>query len=159
MNVIPLDLGVDKLARTERPKRRANQTALSRSNVQLRPLTRPRNPTSDRKHAFEARPSLRVMHRSLLALGAPTRAAWRAGIEVSDHWHRRLLRAHRERPYRRRARDKRDELAAGAHSITSSARASSVGGTSSPSAFAVLRLITSSNLVGAAREGRRAWHL
>jgi hypothetical protein len=35
------------------------------------------------------------------------------------------------------------------YSITSSARASSVGGTSRPSAFAVLRLITSSNLVGA----------
>src|SRR5262249_13606960 len=35
------------------------------------------------------------------------------------------------------------------YSITSSARASSVGGTSRLSAFAVLRLITSSNLVGA----------
>src|SRR6516164_8962250 len=35
------------------------------------------------------------------------------------------------------------------YSITSSARASSVGGTSRPSAFAVLRLITSSNLVDA----------
>src|SRR5437016_4879406 len=35
------------------------------------------------------------------------------------------------------------------HSITSSARASSVGGTSRPSAFAVLRLITNSYLVGA----------
>jgi hypothetical protein len=34
-----------------------------------------------------------------------------------------------------------------AHSITSSARASSDGGTSSPSALAVLRLITSSNFV------------
>src|SRR5205823_7811653 len=34
------------------------------------------------------------------------------------------------------------------HSITSSARASSDGGTVSPSAFAVLRLITSSSLVG-----------
>ena len=34
------------------------------------------------------------------------------------------------------------------HSITSSARASSVGGTSRPSAFAVMRLITSSYLVG-----------
>src|ERR1700756_3125399 len=33
------------------------------------------------------------------------------------------------------------------HSITSSARASSVGGTSKPSAFAVLRLMTSSNLL------------
>src|SRR6266436_3617590 len=35
------------------------------------------------------------------------------------------------------------------HSITSSARASSVGGISRPSAFAVLRLITNSYLVGA----------
>src|SRR6516164_4206072 len=35
------------------------------------------------------------------------------------------------------------------YSMTSSARASSVGGTSSPSAFATLRLIASSNLVGA----------
>jgi hypothetical protein len=34
------------------------------------------------------------------------------------------------------------------HSITSSARASSVGGTSRPSAFAVLRLMTNSNFVG-----------
>ena len=41
-----------------------------------------------------------------------------------------------------------DELAP-SHSITSSARASSVGGTSRPSALAVLRLITSSYLVGA----------
>src|SRR5262245_24421093 len=35
------------------------------------------------------------------------------------------------------------------HSITSSARASTVVGTSRPSVLAVLRLITSSNLVGA----------
>src|SRR5215468_9401097 len=35
------------------------------------------------------------------------------------------------------------------HSITSSARASTVGGISRPSALAVLRLITSSYLVGA----------
>ena len=34
------------------------------------------------------------------------------------------------------------------HSITSSARASSIGGTVRPSAFAVFRLIASSNLVG-----------
>src|SRR3979490_751379 len=34
------------------------------------------------------------------------------------------------------------------YSITSSARASSIGGTSRPSALAVLRLITNSNLVG-----------
>src|SRR5262249_14869311 len=59
---------------------------------------------------------------------------------------RRLLRAHRQRPCCRAA-EQRDELAA-VHSITSSARASSLSGTWRPSAFAVLRLITSSNLVG-----------
>ena len=41
----------------------------------------------------------------------------------------------------------RDEVAP-SHSITSSARASSVGGTVRPSALAVLRLMTNSNLVG-----------
>src|SRR5919197_6334200 len=63
-----------------------------------------------------------------------------------------LLRGRRERPRGCRAAQQRDELAAlhlRGHSITSSARASSVGGTSRPSAFAVLRLITSSYLVGA----------
>src|SRR5215469_10493717 len=59
----------------------------------------------------------------------------------------RLLRACRERP-RRRAAEQRDE-GAPFHSITSSARASSAGGISRPSAFAVLRLMTSSYLVGA----------
>src|SRR5262249_9435205 len=58
----------------------------------------------------------------------------------------RLLRARRERP-RCRAAEQRDELAA-VHSITSSARASSVAGTSRPSALAVLRLIASSTVVG-----------
>src|SRR5262249_18285197 len=47
----------------------------------------------------------------------------------------------------RRAAEKRDEVAA-RDSITSSARASSVGGRSSPSAFAVVRLMVRSNLVG-----------
>src|SRR5215813_4320176 len=65
----------------------------------------------------------------------------------------RLLCARCERPKKRRrgcrAAEQRDELAAPYHSITSSARASSVGGTSRPSALAVLRLITSSYLVGA----------
>ena len=60
--------------------------------------------------------------------------------EKPDHRHRRLLRPRRERPRRRRAAEQRDELAP-LHSITSSARASSVGGTSRPSALAVLRLI------------------
>src|SRR5215472_17487056 len=57
------------------------------------------------------------------------------------------LRARRDRP-RRRAADQRDELAPPDHSITSSARAMSVGGTSRPSALAVVRLMTRSNLVG-----------
>src|SRR5262245_7361762 len=61
---------------------------------------------------------------------------------------RGLLRRCRKRPCDRRTTEQRDEVAS-SHSITSSARASSVGGTSRPSAFAVLRLITSSYLVGA----------
>ena len=70
--------------------------------------------------------------------------------EDADAPHRsRLLRACGERPRSgRTAAEQRDELAP-SHSITSSARASSIGGTSKPSAFAVLRLITSSYLVGA----------
>jgi hypothetical protein len=55
-------------------------------------------------------------------------------------------RPRRERP-RRRAAEQRDERAS-PHSITSSARASSVGGISRPSALAVIRLMTKSNLVG-----------
>jgi hypothetical protein len=58
-----------------------------------------------------------------------------------------LLRARCEWPCNRRAAEKRDELAA-SHSMTSSASARRFGGTSRPSAFAVFRLITSSNLVG-----------
>ena len=48
-----------------------------------------------------------------------------------------LLRAHRERPRRHRAAEYRDELASFHHSITSSARASSDGGTAMPSIRAV----------------------
>src|SRR6266508_3012965 len=58
-----------------------------------------------------------------------------------------LLRAPRERPGCRRDAEQRDELAA-LHSITSSARASKVGGTVRPSALAVTRLTTRSNLIG-----------
>ncbi len=65
----------------------------------------------------------------------------------ANHRHRRLLRARRERPRHRRAAEPRDELPP-SHSITSSARPSSVGGMSRPSALAVLRLMTSSNFVG-----------
>src|SRR5262249_43356440 len=76
------------------------------------------------------------------------RLAGRAAAEKPDHRHRRLLGTRHERPHRRRATEKRDELAP-PHSITSSARASSVGGISRPSALAVLRLITSWYVVGA----------
>ena len=40
------------------------------------------------------------------------------------------------------------------HSINSSARASSVGGTAKPIALAVFTLMTSSNLIGACKIGR-----
>src|SRR6516165_8992391 len=58
-----------------------------------------------------------------------------------------LLRPRRKRPRRCRAAEKRDELAAPDHSITSSAVASSVGGTSMRKVRAVCRLMTNSNLV------------
>src|SRR5262245_48523633 len=66
--------------------------------------------------------------------------------EQADQRHCRLP-ARRERP-RRSAAKQRDELAPN-HSIISSARASSVGGTSRPSALAVFRLIVRSNFTGA----------
>src|SRR6516165_3945570 len=59
----------------------------------------------------------------------------------------RRLRADRERPRDRRAAEQRDELAAFDHSITSSARASSLSGTVRPSALAVFKLITSRSFV------------
>src|SRR2546430_1624113 len=79
------------------------------------------------------------------AISAATEVVRRCGPDKSDHRHRRLLRTRRERP-RRRAAEHRDELAA-PHSITSSARARRVGGTSRPIVLAAWRLITSSNLV------------
>ena len=72
----------------------------------------------------------------------------RCGVEEPDHRHRRLLRARRERPRSRRAAEKRDELAPLHHSITSSARSRNGSGMFRPSALAVVRLMTSSNLVG-----------
>ena len=71
----------------------------------------------------------------------------RCGVEEPDHRHRRLLRARRERPRRRRAAEQRDELAA-FHSITSSARSRNASGSLRPSALATVRLMISSNLVG-----------
>src|SRR5262249_58955920 len=68
----------------------------------------------------------------------------RCRVEEPDHRHRRLLRAGRERPRRSCAAEQRDELAA-FHSITSSASESRLSEILTPSAFAVLRLITNSN--------------
>src|SRR6516162_6014214 len=65
----------------------------------------------------------------------------------AQHFLGRLLRTHHKRPCSRRAAEQACELAS-PHSITSSARASSVGGTSRPSVLAVFRLTTSSKLVG-----------
>ena len=74
--------------------------------------------------------------------------AGRRRAEEADHRHRRLLRARRERPRRRRAAKQGDELAAGSHSINSSARSKIASGIFSPIALAVVRLMTRSNLVG-----------
>src|SRR6516164_11667044 len=71
----------------------------------------------------------------------------REGSQHADaSWLIGLLRARRDRPRSRSAAEQSDELAPANHSITSSARASSLSGTIRPSAFAVLRLITSSSL-------------
>src|SRR5262245_4098642 len=67
--------------------------------------------------------------------------------QANDRW-LALLRARRQRPRDSSAAEQRDELAP-PHSITSSARASKLSGTVRPRALAVLRLITSSYLVGA----------
>ena len=64
----------------------------------------------------------------------------------TDRVHPHLLRACQERPTRRRTAEQRDQLAS-FHSITSSARASSVAGTARPSILAVSALMTSSNLL------------
>src|SRR5262245_46420070 len=82
------------------------------------------------------------------ALRPSFRIALRPAHQYADAPHPlTLLRARRQRPGDCTA-EQRDERAP-PHSITSSARASSIGGTSRPSALAVLRLTISSNLVGA----------
>src|SRR5262249_18609642 len=70
----------------------------------------------------------------------------RCTADKTNRRHGGLLPARRERPRCRRTY-KCNELPP-SHSITSSARASSDGGTVRPRALAVLRLITSSNLAG-----------
>src|SRR5262245_887475 len=83
------------------------------------------------------------------ALRPSFRIALRPAHQYADAPHPlRLLRARRERPCDSRAAGQRDELAPTCHSITSSARASTVGGMSRPMVLAVFMLITSSYLVG-----------
>src|SRR5262249_49383915 len=69
----------------------------------------------------------------------------RCAVEEAHHGHR-LLPARGHRPRNPRSGEKRDELAP-PHSITSSAMESSVGGTSTPIARAVARLMMNSNRV------------
>src|SRR5215207_6067890 len=69
----------------------------------------------------------------------------RPATQKSDRRHRRLLRRRRERPRHRCTAEKRDELPY-PHSITSSARRMNDSGIVMPAAFAVLRLMTNSNL-------------
>src|SRR5215467_7506755 len=71
----------------------------------------------------------------------------RCAMEKSNYRHRRLLRTRRERPRGRCAGEQGDELVTAAHSITSSACCRNGSGIVRPSAFAVLRLTTSSNLL------------
>src|SRR5260221_13062118 len=70
----------------------------------------------------------------------------RLAVEEANGWHRRLLRARRERPGSR-ATEQRDELAA-SHSRTSSARSRIDVGTDTPIALAVFKLSANSKLVG-----------
>src|SRR5262249_56331399 len=80
--------------------------------------------------------------------GLSFRIVCREGHQHADAPHAlALLRPRRERPRHRRAAEKRYERAT-PHSITSSDSASNLSGISRPSAFAVWRLITNSNLVG-----------
>src|SRR5262245_30212632 len=76
----------------------------------------------------------------------------RCGEEHADAPHPlALLRPRRGRPCSRSAAEQHDELAAShacAHSMTSSASASSLSGTVSPSILAVPALMTNSNLFG-----------
>src|SRR5215471_10071587 len=95
--------------------------------------------------------------RAILILRPRRRQQLRVNIrcpvdEKSDHRHRFLLCPRHERPNCRRAAEQRYERAPlhlRGHSITSSAPARSIFGITRPRAFAVLRLITSSNFIGA----------
>src|SRR5262249_3102956 len=102
-----------------------------------------------------AKPEARELHTEGLVLVDGRRAVETRSEESEPNGPSGLLRARRERQCNRRAAEQRHELAAGAHSITSSARASSVGEMSMPNALAVLRLMINSQRV-ACSMGRSA---
>src|SRR5262245_35842108 len=89
---------------------------------------------------------------TLAERGDQVREVGERGVpQETNNRHRRLLRAHRERPHSRRAAEQRDELAPlhhCNHSITSSATKRKSRLIVSPSSLAVFRLMTNSNLVG-----------
>src|SRR5262249_53423904 len=77
--------------------------------------------------------------RSRIARGGSCRPA----VEKTHHWHRGLLRARCERPRRRLAAGKRDELAQ-LHSISASASSTNESGIVSAIALAAFRLTINS---------------
>src|SRR6516165_827989 len=91
----------------------------------------------------EAEPPQLVEQREMMR-----RVAW-TGVQAADAISPPgFLRPRRDRPRSCRAAEQRDELAPPhTHSISSSARASSDGGTVRPSTLAACALITSSNFV------------
>jgi hypothetical protein len=98
--------------------------------------------------ALTVEPSLRSS-----SLNVATGRWYSRSLSGERHWHANspdLLRLRRRAEGRTdsRAAEQRDELAPLHYSMTSSAMASTTGGIVRPRALAVLRLMTSSNLVG-----------
>ena len=124
-------------------------STLSRTNSAAISAKRSLRPSAQRYSIATVRPSIQPSSRSRCtkaAVHGPQAEAVPVPREPDGRQLRRLLRARRERPPAA-APPSSVMNSRRSHSITSSARASSVGGTSRPSAFAVLRLMTSSNLV------------
>src|SRR5262249_19802074 len=125
------------------------------SGASIRQRSRAADPVVTRHSALPERNHVLQRIRDRANLGAPRpgssapHPSRRSKCSQGGRASNSAARARRNRPRRRRAAEQGDELAPPYHSITSSARASSVGGTSRLSAFAVFKLITSSYLVGA----------
>src|SRR5262245_49039309 len=129
-------------AKAKLPARAKPASAQIADRITAPPRVWARHSVHSSKHAIGARPAERSDASLSFQIGRS-----RAHEHVDALHPLAVLRARDVRPRRRRSAEHRDELAA-LHSITSSARASRFGGTSMPSARAVDRLMTSSNLVG-----------